>query len=141
MGVFKKDKVEPKPIIQNSLSSKPPIPSKKNSSTISKELILKGDIMGQDDLIIEGTVEGKIEIKSQLTVQAGGVVKADIFAKKVNIAGKVYGNVQAEEVVELQPSAFLEGNIISPKITIQEGAHFKGNVDMKSSNIHKEPNL
>lgn len=141
MGLLKKDKVEPKPILQNSLTSKPPVQTKKNSSLISKELIIKGDIMGQDDLTVEGTVEGKIEIKSQLTIQIGGVVKADIFAKKVNIAGKVYGNIQAEEVVELQPSAFLEGNIISPKITIQEGAHFKGNVDMKSSIINKEPNL
>lgn len=132
MGFLKKDKVEPKPLVTNPSQSRAPIPSKKETSLISKEIMIKGEISGNDDLLIEGNVEGKIEIKAHLTVQASGVVKADLFAKRITISGKVYGNVFAEENVEIQPSGSLEGNIISPKITIQDGAHFKGSVDMKS---------
>lgn len=132
MGFLKKDKVEPKQVVQSPAIQKPPVPSKKEVSLISKEIKIKGEIQGNDDLIIEGNVEGKIEIKAHLTVQTSGVVKAELFAKKITISGKVYGNIFAEENVEIQPSGFLEGNITSPKITIQEGAHFKGSVDMKS---------
>lgn len=139
MGFLKKDKIEPKPVALNSNIQKPPVQTKKANSFISRELNIKGEINGSDDLTIEGMVEGKIEIKAHLVIQVGGVVKADLFAKKVTISGKVYGNVQAEESVEIQPSGFLEGNIISPKITIQEGAYFKGSVDMKS-HITKEQN-
>lgn len=132
MGFLKKDKIETKPVVQNTNLQKPPVPSKKEVSLISKEIKIKGEIYGNDDLVIEGNVEGKIEIKAHLTIQTSGVVKADLFAKKITISGKVYGNVFAEENVEIQPSGSLEGNITSPKITIQEGAHFKGSVDMKS---------
>ena len=138
MGLLKKDKVEPKPVFQNSSLQKPPIQTKKGISLISKELKVVGDIFGSDDLTVEGAVEGKIELKAHLFVQTGGTVKADIFAKKVTISGKVYGNIQAEDTVELQTNGLLEGNITSPKITIQEGAHFKGSVDMKSNIPTKE---
>lgn len=138
MGLLKKDKIEPKPVLQNLGVPKPPTQAKKGISLISQDLKVIGDIFGSDDLTVEGIVEGKIEVKSHLFVQTGGTVKADIFAKKVTISGKVYGNIQAEDTVELQTNGFLEGNITSPKITIQEGAHFKGSVDMKSNIPPKE---
>lgn len=135
MGILKKE-IKPTPAIQNT-QPKPPSQVKKNNSFISHEIKIKGEIYGNDDLIIEGSVEGKIEVKSHITVQSTGNVLAEIYAKKVSISGKVLGNIFAEESVEIQPSGFLEGNIKSPKIIILEGAHFKGNVDM-SLNSDKE---
>lgn len=140
MVFLKKDKVEPKAFVQNATPQKLPVQQKKGVSFISQDLKIKGDLIGNDDLTVEGTVEGKIEIKSHLVIQSTGTVNAEVFAKKVTVAGKLFGNVQAEELVEIQPTGFLEGNIVSPKITIQEGAHFKGNVDMKSNIIKKEQN-
>jgi len=140
MGLLKKEKVEPKPIVQSTGMPKPPIQTKKGISFISQDLKINGDLTGNDDLTIEGNFEGKIELKAHLFIQNTGVVKAEIFAKKVTISGKVYGNIQAEEMVEIQPTGFLEGNITSSKITIQEGAHFKGSVDMRSNIPKKEQN-
>ncbi len=139
MGLLKKDKekdLQPKPMTQP-VVQRTNFQAKKGNSFISQGLIFKGEISGNDDITIEGNLEGKIDVKAHILIQQTGNVKAEIFAKKVTIAGKVFGNVQAEEMVEIQPSGFLEGNIVSPKITIMEGAHFKGNVDMKSNVSNK----
>ena len=97
---------------------------------IGQEITIKGELLGDGDVTLEGRVEGKIILKKNLVVGEKGHVEADIHASTVTISGKVFGNVYSENKVEIVATGFLEGNIHAPKIVIAEGAHFKGSVDM-----------
>jgi cytoskeletal protein CcmA (bactofilin family) len=97
---------------------------------IGQEITIKGELLGDGDVTLEGRVEGKIVLKKNLIVGEKGHVEADVHASTVTISGKVIGNVFAESKVEIVATGFLEGNIHAPKIVIAEGAHFKGSVDM-----------
>jgi cytoskeletal protein CcmA (bactofilin family) len=110
---------------------RPSAQGRKGASALSPDLQFHGEVRGGDDLVVEGTLEGQIDIKGHVTVNPSGVVRAEVRARRVFISGKVFGNVAGEEAVELHPSGYLEGNIQSPKVIIHEGAQFKGSVDMK----------
>jgi|GEM_PF-193248 len=97
---------------------------------IGQEITIKGELLGDGDVTLEGRVEGKIILKKNLVVGEKGHVEGDIHGATVTISGKVAGNVFAESKVEIVATGFLEGNIHAPKIVIAEGAHFKGSVDM-----------
>lgn len=97
---------------------------------IGTQIRISGELSGDEDMTIEGRVEGQINLRRNLTIGPSGNVAATIHAKTVVIAGKVNGDVSADEKVELVASGSLEGNIRAPKIVISEGAHFKGSVDM-----------
>jgi len=99
------------------------------NAVIGSSIIIKGELFGDEELVIEGRVEGKINIKNRLVIGQKGSVEADIEAKSVVINGRVNGNVLAQRV-EIVASGSLEGNIKAPKISIADGAHFKGSVDM-----------
>ena len=91
---------------------------------IGKSVVIKGELSGSEDLTIEGHVEGKIELKDHL-------LKAQVFAKTVIVLGEVNGNVSASEKVEIRDGGSVDGDIISPRVAIAEGAHFRGSVDMQ----------
>ncbi|HKB70980.1 MAG TPA: polymer-forming cytoskeletal protein [Thermoanaerobaculia bacterium] len=99
---------------------------------IGSQIKVVGEISGDEDVEILGRVEGTILLKKDLVISSAGTADAKIHAKNVTIAGKVKGDVTADERVELLASASLEGNIRAPKIVISEGAHFRGNVDMST---------
>lgn len=99
---------------------------------IGSQIKVVGEISGDEDVEILGRVEGTILLKKDLVIASAGTADAKIHAKNVTIAGKVKGDVTADERVELLASASLEGNIRAPKIVISEGAHFRGNVDMST---------
>lgn len=100
---------------------------------IGESIIIKGGLSGNEDLTIDGRVEGKIELKDHnLTIGGAGRVFAEIFAKSVTITGEVNGNVRAEERIEITNSGKVKGDLLSPRITIADGAQFKGSVDMAS---------
>jgi len=103
------------------------------STVIGSQIKLTGDISGDEDVEIQGRVEGTINLKKNLVIATGGSVDAKIHAKNVTISGKVKGDVTADERVELLASGSLEGNVRAPKIVISEGAHFRGSVDMSAS--------
>jgi cytoskeletal protein CcmA (bactofilin family) len=99
---------------------------------IGPSIHVKGELQGDEDLTIDGRIEGKIELRDHnLTIGANGKIKADLHAKMIIIAGEVSGNAFATERVEITPSGKLNGDIASPRITIADGAHFKGSVDME----------
>jgi cytoskeletal protein CcmA (bactofilin family) len=102
-------------------------------TTVGPTLRIKGELAGDEDVTVEGRVDGIVNLTKLLTVSKTGVVEADTRAQTVIIHGRVLGNVIAEQRVEILQSGRLEGNIKSPKISIHEGAHFKGNVDMSGS--------
>ena len=99
---------------------------------IGPSIQIKGELQGDEDLTIDGRVEGKIELRDHnLTIGANGKIKADLHAKTIVIAGEVMGNTFAAERVEIAPTGRLNGDIAAPRITIADGAHFKGSVDME----------
>jgi cytoskeletal protein CcmA (bactofilin family) len=99
---------------------------------IGKSVVIKGELNGSEDLTIEGHVEGKIELKDHvLTIGPNGKIKAQVFAKAVIVLGEVNGNVTATEKVDIRDGGSVDGDIISPRVAIAEGAHFRGSVDMQ----------
>jgi cytoskeletal protein CcmA (bactofilin family) len=99
---------------------------------IGKSVVIKGELSGSEDLTIEGQVEGKIELKDNvLTIGANGKIKAQVFAKALIVLGEVTGNVTASDKVEIRDGGSVDGDIISPRLAIAEGAHFRGSVDMQ----------
>ena len=100
---------------------------------IGKSVVIKGELSGSEDLYLDGQVEGSIALKgNSLTVGPNGKVKASVEAKGVVVQGKLEGNVQATDRVELRKSAVVTGDIATQRISIEEGAYLKGKVD-----IHK----
>ena len=104
----------------------------KDVVNIGKSVVIKGELSGSEDLAVEGTVEGKVELgENVLTVGAHGKIKAAVFAKIVIVLGEVVGNITASEKVDIRDSGSVDGDIVSPRVAIAEGAHLRGSVDMQ----------
>ncbi len=100
------------------------------NTVIGSSIVIDGEISGDEDLVIQGTVKGKISVKESLIVDRSGVVEADIETQNVEVSGKVTGNINATDKVELKSDCRVIGDIKAPRILIADGASFKGNVDM-----------
>src|SRR5512142_3152450 len=99
---------------------------------IGKSVVVKGELSGSEDLYLDGVVEGTIELNEHsLIVGPNGRVKATVRARDVIIHGKVDGNLQAAERVELKRTAILAGDIVTQRIVIEDGAMFKGGIDIQ----------
>jgi cytoskeletal protein CcmA (bactofilin family) len=99
---------------------------------IGKSVVIKGELSGSEDLYLDGQVEGSIALKgNSLTVGPNGQVKASVDAKGVVVQGKLEGNIQASDRVELRKSAIVTGDIATQRISIEEGAFLKGKVDIQ----------
>jgi cytoskeletal protein CcmA (bactofilin family) len=99
---------------------------------IGKSVVIKGDLSGSEDLYVDGQVEGSISLKTNsLSVGPNGQVKASVEAKGVVVQGKLEGNVQASDRVELRKSAVVTGDISTQRISIEEGAYLKGKIDIQ----------
>ena len=108
-----------------------PAPKTHGRALIGQTIFIKGDLMGEEDLLIEGRVEGKIEFRqNNISVGKNGRVKADIYGKLISIEGEVHGNLNGEEQLILRQSSNVRGNIIAPRVTLEDGCHFKGSIDM-----------
>jgi len=107
---------------------------------IGKSVVIKGELNGSEDLTIEGHVEGTIQLKEHvLTIGPNGKIKAQVFAKAVIVLGEVVGNVTASEKVDIRDNGSVDGDIISPRVAIAEGAHFRGSVDMQRKGAAPAP--
>lgn len=99
---------------------------------IGKSVVIKGELSGSEDLYVDGQVEGSISLKgNSLTVGPNGQVKASVEAKGVVVQGKLEGNIQATDRVDLRKSAVVTGDIATQRIAIEEGAYLKGKVDIQ----------
>src|SRR5262249_15833822 len=99
---------------------------------IGKSVIIKGELTGSEDLYIDGQVEGTIELRSNsLTIGPNGQVKAHVNAKGVTVQGKLEGNINASQRAELRKSAIAVGDITTQRVSIEEGAYFKGKIDIQ----------
>jgi cytoskeletal protein CcmA (bactofilin family) len=99
---------------------------------IGKSVLIKGELSGSEDLYLDGEVEGNVDLKQHsLTVGPHGRVRANIRAREVIVHGKVDGNIAGDEKVELKKSAVLTGDITTQRIMIEDGAYFKGAIDLQ----------
>lgn len=133
-------------------SSEPPVPAPPSSATsvrrpvvgaatagegrpvvsIGKSIIMKGELSGSEDLAVDGTVEGTIELRDNvLIIGPNGRVKAQVFAKAVIVSGTVNGDITASERIDIREEGSVDGNIVSPRVAIADGAHFRGSVDVQ----------
>jgi cytoskeletal protein CcmA (bactofilin family) len=101
-------------------------------ATIGKSVVVKGELSGSEDLYVDGQVEGSIALRGQsLTIGPNGRVRANIEARNVILHGQVDGNITASDRVELRKSASLKGDITTARIAIDDGAYFKGTIDIQ----------
>ena len=103
-------------------------------ATIGKSVVVKGELSGSEDLVVDGEVEGSIALRGQsLTIGPNGRVRANIEARNVILHGRVDGDIHASDRVELRKSASLSGDITTARISIEDGAFFKGTIDIQKS--------
>ena len=107
---------------------------------IGKSVVIKGELNGSEDLTIEGQVEGTIQLRDHvLTIGPNGRIKAEVFAKAVIVLGEVIGNITASEKIDMRDNGSVDGDIVSPRVAIAEGAHFRGSVDMQRQGASAPP--
>ena len=99
---------------------------------IGPSITIKGDVTGEEDLVIQGRVEGKVDLaQHNVTVGANGRIKANIMGRSVTVEGEVEGDLRAEEHIAIRKSGKVHGNVSAPRVTIEDGAMFKGSIDME----------
>lgn len=111
-------------------SRRPPAGARE-SATIGPSITIEGEVSGDEDLLIQGRVNGSVDLKEQtVTVGSEGRVKADITGRVVTVEGEVEGDLTAEDRVVLRSSARVQGDITAPRVILEDGAQFQGLVDM-----------
>lgn len=110
-----------------------PVPVSTAPTHIAGGTKVTGQVSGSSDLIVDGELEGQVDIESSVTIGADGRVKGNVTARSVKIGGRVTGNVHGREKVEILPSGKLEGDVAAPRVVLAEGAFFKGKVEMTGS--------
>jgi cytoskeletal protein CcmA (bactofilin family) len=106
----------------------------RNSSVIARNLVFKGNLSAAEDLLIQGRVEGSIDHHgATLTIGVHGVIKADVSARRIIVQGKVQGELRASESITVESSAQIHGDVFAPRVALEEGARFKGAIDVEAA--------
>src|ERR1700693_1606674 len=128
------------PASSPSASSEPPAAprpaptSTADQATIGKSLVIKGEVTGSESLYIDGRVEGSINLAgNRVTVGRNGVVAANINAREIVVLGKVRGNLPASDRVDIRSAGSLTGDVVAARISIEDGAFFKGGIDIRKA--------
>ena len=119
-----------------------PQPSRRSgeAATIGSSIRIKGDLSGDEDLLIQGQIQGKIKLQSHnVTVGQSGRVKADIRGRNIRVEGEVDGNLFGEEEIVIRASGRVQGNLQAPRVTLENGSNFKGSIDMDSAGQSRPP--
>jgi cytoskeletal protein CcmA (bactofilin family) len=110
-----------------------PIDERRVAAWIGRALRIEGRIVSEENLTIDGTVEGTIEVGNHsLVIGAGASVKADLTAKTISVSGAIVGNLTASDRVDLRPTASVDGDIVTPKLAMADGAVITGKVQAGS---------
>ena len=111
-----------------------------DQATIGKSLVIKGEVTGSEALYIDGRVEGSINLAgNRVTVGRNGVVAANINAREIVVLGKVRGNLTASDRVDIRSDGSLTGDVVAARISIEDGAFFKGGIDIRKAG--QKPNV
>lgn len=117
-----------------------PVMSSADQASIGKSLIIKGEVTGSESLFIDGKVEGSITLPGhRVTVGRNGSVSANISAREIVVLGKVRGNATASDRVDIRSEGSLIGDVSAQRISIEDGAYFKGGIDIKKSAAAEKP--
>ncbi|MCZ0954806.1 MAG: polymer-forming cytoskeletal protein [Rhodospirillaceae bacterium] len=101
---------------------------------------IKGDVTGEGDVFISGTIKGTIDLAENLvTIEGTGRVKGRIVGKRVQVGGKVVGDIEAMEKIAISSSGSVQGTIVAPRIAVEDGAKFKGRIDMELDEGREAP--
>ena len=112
-----------------------------DQATIGKSLVIKGEVTGSESLYIDGRVEGSINLSvTRVTTGRNGVVAANINAREIVVRGKVRGNLTASDRVDIRSDGSLTGDVIAARISIEDGAFFKGGIDIRKGGQPSKPN-
>ena len=105
-----------------------------DQATIGKSLVIKGEVSGSESLYIDGRVEGSINLAgNRVTIGRNGVVSANINAREIVVLGKVRGNLTASDRVDIRSDGSLTGDVVAARISIEDGAFFKGGIDIRKA--------
>ena len=135
----------PAPAVESSYSSyKTPATSGSTgkSAVLGATIRIKGDISGDENLLIEGSVEGSVNLSShELTIGKTGKVHANIAARTIRIDGEVNGDISGKEKVLVSSTSNIKGTIVTPKMTLEEGARFKGTIDIDPAHANSSSSV
>ncbi len=107
-------------------------PSTRQAASIGPSIQIKGDISGNEDLVVHGKVEGTLSLsKNNVVVGSDGIVQANVNAMSISVEGKVVGDLTASERIVITSSGRVQGNIKAPRVVLEDGAKFKGSVEME----------
>jgi cytoskeletal protein CcmA (bactofilin family) len=121
-------------------TSRPPAGASGEQATIGKGLSIKGEINGSESLYIDGKVEGSVNLPgNRVTVGRNGQVAASITAREIVVLGKVRGNVTATDRVDIRAEGSLSGDVAAARISIEDGAFFKGGIDIRKPDPKSVP--
>ncbi len=113
---------------------RPVTTSTSDQATIGKSLVIKGEVTGSESLYIDGRVEGSINLAgNRVTIGRNGVVAANISAREIVVLGKVRGNLTASDRVDIRSDGSLTGDVVAARISIEDGAFFKGGIDIRKA--------
>lgn len=120
--------------VETPASPRPVSTSTADQATIGKSLVIKGEVTGSESLYIDGRVEGSINLSgNRVTVGRNGVVSANINAREIVVLGKVRGNLTASDRVDIRSDGSLTGDVVAARISIEDGAFFKGGIDIRKA--------
>jgi len=126
----------PAVVAQPKETPKPVVESRADVGHIGKSVVIRGELTGNEDLYLDGEIEGTVNLRDhKLVIGPNGKIKATITARDLVLHGRVEGNIHASERVELKRSCSLHGDVSTQRIAIEDGAYFKGAIDIKE---HKE---
>jgi len=117
-----------------------PPPRARVAATIGPSIAIKGDVTGEEDLIIEGRIEGKILLKqNSVTIGRNGRVKANVYANSITVEGEVEGDLIGKDEVVIRQSGKVKGNVAAPRVVLDSGARFQGSIDMEQQQQQARP--
>jgi cytoskeletal protein CcmA (bactofilin family) len=137
MSIFRRDSPD-SPTPQRAVPRDGAAPQSRSAKTyIAAGSKFQGDLTGSAEVLIDGEMEGRLQISSSVTIGREGHFQGEVAAHSVRVEGKLHGNVHGKELVEVTASGSLEGDIAASRVVIAEGAFFKGNVEMGAGQTQK----
>jgi cytoskeletal protein CcmA (bactofilin family) len=133
------DDVQPDPPFAVPSEPTQPIARARELATIGPSISIRGELLGEEDLIVQGRVEGVIDLRqNNVTIGKDGRIKADIKARVIKVDGHVEGNLRSEEQVIIRRSGNVTGDIVTPRVTLEDGCRFRGAIDMEVKSQDKQ---
>lgn len=131
--------VQPDPPVAVSNETAQPIARARELATIGPSISIRGELLGEEDLIVQGRVEGIIDLRqNNVTIGKDGRIKADVKARVIKVDGQVEGNLHADEQVIVRRSGNVMGDIVTPRVTLEDGCRFRGAIDMDVKSHSKQ---